>query len=98
MEIAKVNNEAEDETVPVEQVKCLVLKDDVEAENEESSEGKDEEEREILTGIFECNFEIFLLIIGNYRCCQARQQSCRKEEQVEGGGERVCSGQGCLKI
>lgn len=56
MEIAKVNNEAEDETVPVEQVKCLVLKDDVEAENEESSEGKDEEEREILTGIFECNF------------------------------------------
>ena len=96
MEIAKVNNEAEDETVPVEQVKCLVLKDDVEAENEESSEGKDEEEREILTGIYECNYD--WLIIGNYRCCQACQQSCRKEKQVEGGGERVCSGQGCLKI
>ena len=44
MQLAKVN-EDEDETVPVEQVKCLVLKDDVEDENEESSAGKDEEER-----------------------------------------------------
>ena len=44
VELAKVNKD-EDETVPVEQVKCLVLKDDVEDENEESSAGKDEEER-----------------------------------------------------
>ena len=44
VQLAKVN-EDEDETVPVEQVKCLVLKDDVEDENEESSAGKDEEER-----------------------------------------------------
>ena len=44
VEVAKVNKD-EDETVPVEQVKCLVLKDDVEDENEESPAGKDEEER-----------------------------------------------------
>ena len=47
----------------MEQVKCLVLKDDVGEENEESSEGKDEEEREII--IQEYFIEIYWLI-GNY--------------------------------
>ena len=36
--------ENEEETVPVEQVKCLVLKDEVEEENDESSGLRDKEE------------------------------------------------------
>jgi len=36
--------ENEEETVPVEQVKCLVLKDEVEEENDESSELRDKEQ------------------------------------------------------
>jgi len=39
-EIAKGIEETEEETVPVEQVKCLVLKDDMENETEESSKEK----------------------------------------------------------
>lgn len=39
-EIAKGIKETEEESVPVEQVKCLVLKDDVENETEESSKEK----------------------------------------------------------
>ena len=31
-------------------------------------------------------------------CCEACQQSCRKEKQMESGGEGVCAGQRRLKI
>ena len=95
MQLAKVNKD-EDETVPVEQVKCLVLKDDVEDENEESSAGKDEEERIRFREYSKLMLAFNCLAI--HGCCEACQQSCRKEKQMESGGEGVCAGQRRLKI
>ena len=57
-EIVKGNKEPEEETVPVEQVKCLVLKDDVENETGESSKGKDEEVRKWVFSCKEAALEV----------------------------------------
>ena len=94
------NKEADRETVPVEEVKCLVLKG-IEEEEEEEEKVEVSNQKEDEAWIIDY-LDIYLLISTNVWLTghgrrEACQQGCGADQQVEGGGEGVCPGEGCLQ-
>ena len=87
----------------MEEVKCLVLKgiEEEEEEEEEKVEVSDQKEDEAWS-INYLDLDRYLLISTNvwlpgHGRREAGQQGCGADQQVEGGGEGVCPGEGCLQ-